>query len=477
MVKDPKMLNIEKNANLYAIRKRINDKRIYFGSFKNLKLAQAIRDILKQNDWTITDGVYFYNNMYWVLKREIYKTKGSKQIEYIGSYKTRKEAEEKLRTYEDKKYIKKTNEGYYLISTSINDKITYFGTYNTIEQAMEMRDDYIEHNWDKRYFQKRYKEEQERLANMYIFHDKKKYVIKKQTNGVWKTYGKYNTLKEAQYERDLLEQNNWEQEFEPDEYITKKLGKYHVIKNSPISGNPYKYTYAICDTQEEAIEIRNKLIKEGFPKEKIIRKDNSMRYIEENDGNYSIKKESNYKRTYYGVFNSKITAQNVRDILEKLNWKKPEDGIYENNGKYWVICRNKNDNLICETGCKTRKEAEELLSIQEIVPPEKRITKKRKDPAMKYIEVSSNKTYAIRKRINKKRTNYGTFKNKKEAQNIRDIIKNMNWEIPSTGIYENNNEFWILNRKENNKIESLGHYNNRKEAENVLKRMQKIDSI
>ena len=103
------------------------------------------------------------------------------------------------------KYIRKNGKGYQ-IKKRINGKTTAFGTYSTLEKAIQVRDDLIENNWDIGTFHKYCPPNP--LKNIRKLNGK--YAVIKQINKEKILFGSALTLEEAIKERDLLERCNWD---------------------------------------------------------------------------------------------------------------------------------------------------------------------------------------------------------------------------------------------------------------------------
>lgn len=101
----------------------------------------------------------------------------------------------------------------YCVRKSVNGNVEYFGVYNTMKEAIEMRDKLIKNNWDKhivpvkKYLQK----------NRYIVKRTDKegnvfYEITKRIEGNYTYFGRFKDIEQAIEERDFLEQNEWDYE-------------------------------------------------------------------------------------------------------------------------------------------------------------------------------------------------------------------------------------------------------------------------
>lgn len=109
-------------------------------------------------------------------------------------------------------YIHKWKKGY-MIGKQVNDHYYYFGNYQSLEKAQNVRDYFVEHDWP---INDRFK---------FIEIPKTRYLRKTkagnykivkwlEVNGIKKMvyFGTYSTIDKAMAERDLLIQYNWDLE-------------------------------------------------------------------------------------------------------------------------------------------------------------------------------------------------------------------------------------------------------------------------
>ena len=104
------------------------------------------------------------------------------------------------------KHYSKVKNGKYVVYKTINKRIYDFGRYDTEKEAMDMVDFLKRHDWDLKYAHIRNPEMK------YIEKVHGKYVIHRINNDTGKIehYGTFNTLEEAQAERDLYVRCNWD---------------------------------------------------------------------------------------------------------------------------------------------------------------------------------------------------------------------------------------------------------------------------
>ena len=137
---------------------------------------------------------------------------------YFGTYKTEEEAQERVEFLKEHnwdtqnylrhvfKYYYATPNGKYVVYKMINGRNYDFGRYDTEKEAMDMVDFLKQHDWDLKYAHIRNPEMK------YIVKVRGKYQIHRINNDTGKIehYGTFNTLEEAQAERDLYVRCNWD---------------------------------------------------------------------------------------------------------------------------------------------------------------------------------------------------------------------------------------------------------------------------
>ena len=156
----------------YRILKFKNGKSRSFGTFKNLDEAIKRRNFLIEQDW---DNKYM--------------------------------SERKHDNYVDEEFIFKNtiqNNTYYVLGRTVDGENKRFGYYKTLEEAIKGRDYYIRNGWRKEF--RRYDNSDE---TKYITLVNGKYIIQKWIDGNLESFDKFDTLEEAQHERDLLVKYDW----------------------------------------------------------------------------------------------------------------------------------------------------------------------------------------------------------------------------------------------------------------------------
>lgn len=152
--------------------------------------------------------------------------------------------------------------GNYFISKKVEGVQTHFGTYSTLEEAINYRDYFIEHNWNLT----------ERLhysKSSYIRRlPSGRFEVLKQKDGSSVSYGTFDTLTEAEHQVMLCKSFQWDIRLKP--FDCKKYIRVREMTNDRIV--------------------------------------------------YRIEKEINGDTYYFGTFNSLDDAKYERDLLVLCDW-------------------------------------------------------------------------------------------------------------------------------------------------------------
>ncbi|WP_156929616.1 DUF7226 domain-containing protein [Methanobrevibacter wolinii] len=268
---------ITKKDNLFIIQRRFNGNLITFGSFDSLDEAIKKRDELDDNGWPvplkinkniIEKNIEKKDDSHFIVFREINGKKFT-----FGPYDSIKKAriaksnlkstgwETDLYHADTKysKYITKENNNKFTVRRIINGKYVKFGSFDSLNDAIDCRDNLVLTNWGK------YNLKPKDFTGKYITKVSKGYQIYKRINGELHYFGMYNTLDETINERNKLIENNWEiNDFEDDEnYCPEKYinydGNYYIIEREVY--NKLR-VYGIFKNKEAALKERYRLIKE-----------------------------------------------------------------------------------------------------------------------------------------------------------------------------------------------------------------------
>lgn len=94
------------------------------------------------------------------------------------------------------KYIQKNTANHWTIKKYLDKKWVTFGTFHSLREAMDYRDYLQEHNWDTSLIYKN--------PMRFIYLRRGKYEVQVNASGKRIYVGRFNTLEDAQYERDAF---------------------------------------------------------------------------------------------------------------------------------------------------------------------------------------------------------------------------------------------------------------------------------
>lgn len=292
------------------------------GSFKTLKDAIVARQYLISHDWEYPEGrkIYKYNDTYYLFKymnRFVLEFKSS-NINEIDNF---------IKENKDTTFIQHRGNKYIIIKTK-DDKNVWFGSYSSLDEAIQFREKLIKHNWDTNYFKKIYKTSTT-IQNKYIIKDRGKYAVVRVYKHNRRGYGHYDNLKEARKRRDYLESINWN---EPStKYIWEYNNQWYVVKNSTYKDKPLRMFYYRTKNKTEATSFRDKCLKEGFPEPLFVT--DSLRFIEHSLPELYLIRRGN---TFYGTTHNLHDAMVLRDLLEEHKWNL-KVGTYIWHGEEYFI--------------------------------------------------------------------------------------------------------------------------------------------
>ena len=164
---------ITKHDGFYKVQKVIDKYPKFFGCFDTVEEAIELRDLLIANDWD-TSNI---------------------NTEILIPYRTNPDLE---RHY----YIRKER-GRYIVSKVIDGELKYFGTYDTIEEALKVRDKLLVNNWKT---EENYEEEK---VDTYVFQIGDEFIVKKEINGIEEIFATFSEMGDAIKFRNLCVKNNW----------------------------------------------------------------------------------------------------------------------------------------------------------------------------------------------------------------------------------------------------------------------------
>lgn len=159
--------------------------------------------------------------------------------------------------------------------------------------------------------------------NIYFHKDTGHYQVAKKINGKSYSFGTYDTFEEAKNVRDYFKDNGWDINerliFSKNSFIHYYLGKYHV--NKTINGR--KYSFGVFDDFEDA-RYQVYLCKR-FGWDLRLKPFDCMKYIHKRvhaTGKvvYRIVRWVDGKDVYYGTFSNLDDAKFERDLLMVCDW-------------------------------------------------------------------------------------------------------------------------------------------------------------
>lgn len=112
------------------------------------------------------------------------------------------------------KHISKSGKRYRIIRHIYNKTCKTYGSFDTLEEAVEIRNRLLATNWEL--------PPREYMGMMYIQKDKTSWKIQKQLNGKQKCVARFKTMEDAINVRDMLVKFNWDLDYL--ELICKQLG-------------------------------------------------------------------------------------------------------------------------------------------------------------------------------------------------------------------------------------------------------------
>lgn len=240
------------------------------------------------------------------------------------------------------RYIYKNKSNKYTISKSVNGKNVYFGSYESLDEAMRIRDQLIENGWDKSIVQG--KRDYQRNVKAYykrISLQNNRYRV---TNSCDEYCGAVGSIEEALYYRDIILKNNGK---------AKSPKCYDLRTDNPYLRDGLKYP------------LPERLVKKGH---------NSTYGLGEirkkGDQSYHI-----YHGDYVCACRTYEQAYYVKQELNKCGWDKSElDRIYSEypvwytwlNQFYKYVTKVKDDWLVALTSRNTGAEKNEFIRFKRV---------------------------------------------------------------------------------------------------------------
>lgn len=369
--------DIFKEGNLYIIRKEIDGELIEFGSFSNLDEAIDERNELEDYGWPylkdnsqdkfIEKYIYEMDGKYFVSKTildveiiygvfdSLDKAKSLKRILIDNCWSL---APKSGKIKYSKYIIKQGNK--YIVRKRFSNKIYgHFGSFSNMDEAIITRDKLVDENWEM--------PKEKLLENLDIIELKgennhigkvgRSFVVFNFSKNKCIFYGYYSSLRSAIRNRDKLISYDWDvskvdninySETER-KYITKVGNSFRISKL--IDGELKHFGH--YSSLEDAIEIRDKLIENGWDGESLgigpkKKRGDFARNIQRFNGQFSVIKRINGELIVFDTFPTLSEALAFRDYLEENNWviekdeedskeEKYDEYIYlKSDGKYYL---------------------------------------------------------------------------------------------------------------------------------------------
>lgn len=403
--------------------------------------------------------------------------------------------------------------GWYKVQKVKKKKLTCYGSFRRLEDAVKHKDYCITHDWSSDCIIPFKNDKEDR----YIQQLKGKFCIYKQVNGSRIYFGSFDTFEEAVNHRDYCENHGWSEECvvkkvdaNPERYIKTNRYSFSVVHKS--------FTYGNFKTMEEAIECRDYCEEHDWSKDCL--PDNTMKHIRKRGNNYAIVKQIGEKHVYFGSFNSLQEAVNHRDYCVAENWDvgkcklppkepvkhhiitkkrksckkkvkqehKPVEHINplkvfirKKSGKFEVRHANNEGESIKYGTFKTMEEAEKHVKYCEkrrwdemcIIPPREKNIRE----INKYIFLKKNGGYYIMKHIRNKNVIFAHFNDLEEVRKYRDHCMWSGWNPkmikphprhdrdPTLKYIREENGKYLLLKNIDGKLESFGLFNTLEEAQ------------
>lgn len=340
--------------NKFKIVKDINGVYKSFGLFKRLDEALMVRDDLVTNNWGMDKSTILNNlgiievdlNMGKVgRKYTVYEIDDSKCTIY-GIYRSHRLAKKVIKqvvskrkndlsfldNYQEKdtKYIYRVGE-YYRVSKTFSGKVKNFGHYNSLDEAIAIRDKLIENGWDDSFLGLRKVIRWEDSYNRNIHKTNRGFDVVKRIDGELINFGSFETLEEAISYRDELEENGWEVASHDDEFVEEKYDEFIFLKNdsryylkNEIDGE--SRIFGVFDNPLDAIAARLDCMKNNWELYSI--PESQFEFSSDYPSNFGLLKEEVDDSNHY---------ENSEIMFESIDFPVTVGKSYKNRG--WAIKR------------------------------------------------------------------------------------------------------------------------------------------
>ena len=337
----------------------------------------------------------------------------------------------------------------FVIKKEIEREIVNFGSFETLEEAIERRNELEEYGWP--YLKEKPKDSEFKQIEKHITQKDDYYIVSKFIKNFEIVYGMFDSLKSAKDFKRKLIKNAWNLNFTSRElrygkYIRKDNNRFIVYRDINGQYTPYN-TFKFLD---EAIVYRDELIDNNWGMDDSYILSNigvqELDSIEENIAKigrkYTVFLWEESKCTFFGFFHTYGEAVNFRDILRHNHFFNVKDLDFgESDKKYIVEVGNSFriskmiDGKLCHFG--------HYDSLEKAIELRDKLIKNNWDPTgiiklrtlkmpkrIKHIHTTSH-GYEIVKRIDGNLINFGSFDSLDDAIMLRDELEANNWVLPS----------------------------------------------
>ncbi|WP_407422315.1 hypothetical protein [Methanobrevibacter sp.] len=219
----------------------------------------------------------------------------------------------------------------YIIIKSIKGKDTYFGSYDTLEEALIARDKLVSTNWGFSEGENLSSRKEGKYGRYITFHNDCFRVLKV-LDGKPEFFGAFPTPEEAKELRDLLIENDWDTSKIPPKYLRsfitnpnlERLNYIRKVKDkfvvSKVIDGELKY-FGTYDTKEEAIEAREVLLNNNWQVEDTSDEEKIDAFVYLTGDEYIVKNEVGGEEKVFGRFDDMGEAIKFRNQCVRNNWK------------------------------------------------------------------------------------------------------------------------------------------------------------
>ena len=321
-------------------------------------------------------------------------------------------------------------DGKFVIRRELNGKLICFGSFNTLDEALDRRDELDFDGWPITVQHVDSPIVEENIEKI----SENQYIVFRYIGEEKDIYGPYDSLVAAKKAKNNLKATGWESDLD---YAGSKYGKYirkdhnkfvvyKIIKGENIN-------FGTFDNLDDAKKHRDELIRNNWGKYNIKPKKGYGKYITKVGEKFRIQKAINGKIINFGYYDNLEEATKARDQFEKEKWKNiPQQSDFKRNiyktSRGYVIFKRIDGKLTSFGTFKTMEDA--LKEREKLIANNWKIEKYPIDTFIeKYIQFDGN-YYTIEKFVYKELRVYGVFKNKDLALKEKNRLQSEYWVSP-----------------------------------------------